>query len=90
MSHLSFSILAFPPFFVLLIMTCLVRLFDRKLEMLNETFSEIFKQREEVAKKFSLCLVTDRHFLDSLAKESNDYKQSSETPRGKEKYGPTL
>ena len=47
MSHLKFRTLAFPQI-VELVLTCLVTLFDRKLQlaslaMLNETFSMIFK-----------------------------------------------
>ena len=54
MSHFNFDILTFwhfPPIFVLLKVTCLVTLFDRKLQIfknspkLNETFSVIFKHR---------------------------------------------
>ena len=47
MSHLNFRTLAFPQI-VELVLTCLMTLFDRKLQlaslaMLNETFSMIFK-----------------------------------------------
>ena len=37
MSHLNFSILAFPPVFVLLKLTCLVTLFDRKLQVFKNS-----------------------------------------------------
>ena len=37
MSHLNFSILAFSPFFVLLKLTCLVTLFDRKLQVFKKS-----------------------------------------------------
>ena len=37
MSHLNLSILAFPPIFVLLKLTCLVTLFDRKLHVFKNS-----------------------------------------------------
>ena len=57
MSHSNFSILAFSPIFVLLKLTCLVALFDSKLQvfknspkrtslaLLSKTFSSIFEHR---------------------------------------------
>ena len=72
MSHLSFSILAFSPIFVLLKLTCLVALFDSKLQvfknspkrtslaLLSKTFSSIFEHR--VIGDFNA------YFLDSFIK----------------------